>query len=253
MARKFFVGGNFKMNPITREAKVALVKTLNEAKLDPNTEVVIAPPMLYVIPLAEMIRDDIKVAAQNCYFKESGAFTGEISPKMLHDASIPYVIVGHSERRTLFHESSDSAAQKTKAALEADISVILCIGETLEERESGKTNDVVQSQLKPVVAALSESEWSKVVIAYEPVWAIGTGKVATSAQAQETQHAIRSYLSQAASQSVADNTRIIYGGSVNAKNCVELASLPDVDGFLVGGASLKPEFVDIVNSKQAKA
>jgi len=241
------------MNPITREAKFALVKTLNEAKLDPNTEVVIAPPMLYVLPLADIIRKDIQVAAQNCYFKESGAFTGEISPRMLHDACIPYVIIGHSERRTLFHESSETAAQKTKAALEADISVVLCIGETLEEREGGKTNEVVQSQLKPVVAALTESEWSKVVVAYEPVWAIGTGRVATSAQAQETQHAIRAYLSQAASKAVGDNTRIIYGGSVNAKNCVELASQPDVDGFLVGGASLKPEFVDIVNARQSKA
>jgi len=241
------------MNPTTRDAKAALVKTLNEAQLDPNTEVVIAPPMLYVIPLAELIRSDIQVAAQNCYYKESGAFTGEISPRMLHDAGVPYVIIGHSERRTLFHESSDLAAQKTKAALDVGLSVVLCIGETLEERESGKTNDVLQSQLKPIVETLKESEWSKVVVAYEPVWAIGTGKVASSAQAQETQQAIRAYLSKSVSSSVAESTRIIYGGSVNAKNCVELASQPDVDGFLVGGASLKPEFVDIVNSRQAKA
>jgi len=253
MARKFFVGGNFKMNPITREAKIALVNMLNEAKLDPNTEVVVAPPMLYVLPLAELIRNNIQVAAQNCFFKESGAFTGEISPKMLHDAKIPYVLIGHSERRTLFHETSETAAKKTKAALEAGIKVILCIGETLEEREGGKTNEVVQSQLKPVIETLSESEWSEIVIAYEPVWAIGTGKVATSAQAQETQHDIRAYLEQSVSKSVADTTRIIYGGSVNAKNCVELSSQPDVDGFLVGGASLKPEFVDIINSKLGKS
>lgn len=241
------------MNPITREAKIALVNMLNEAKLDPNTEVVVAPPMLYVLPLAELIRNNIQVAAQNCFFKESGAFTGEISPKMLHDAKIPYVLIGHSERRTLFHETSETAAKKTKAALEAGIKVILCIGETLEEREGGKTNEVVQSQLKPVIETLSESEWSEIVIAYEPVWAIGTGKVATSAQAQETQHDIRAYLEQSVSKSVADTTRIIYGGSVNAKNCVELSSQPDVDGFLVGGASLKPEFVDIINSKLGKS
>jgi len=241
------------MNPCSQEEKIALVKVLNEADLDPSAEVILAPPSLYLIPLLETVRKEIKVSAQNCYNKNSGAYTGEISPTQLKNAGIPFVILGHSERRTLFHETSELVAEKTRAALDASLSVILCVGETLQERESGQTTKVVETQLKAAVDLLKESDWSKVVIAYEPVWAIGTGKVATSAQAQETHADIRSYLSRAVSQSVADNTRIIYGGSVNAKNCKELATQPDVDGFLVGGASLKPEFVDIVNSKRAIA
>ncbi|KAJ3759392.1 Triosephosphate isomerase [Lentinula raphanica] len=250
MARQFFVGGNFKMNPASRKDKVALVKLLNEAELDPATEVVVSPPALYLIPVKESIRKDIKVAAQNCYLKDSGAFTGEISPAQLVDSEIPYVILGHSERRTLFHETSDFIAQKTRAALDKGLSIILCIGETLKEREAGETAKVCEEQLKPVVALLKESDWSKIVIAYEPVWAIGTGKVATPQQAQEAHKDIRTYLSKTISSNVAESTRIIYGGSVNAGNCKELSTLPDVDGFLVGGASLKPEFVQIVNSKK---
>jgi len=241
------------MNPCSQAEKKALVKVLNEADLDPSAEVILAPPSLYLIPLLESVKKEIKVAAQNCYNKTSGAYTGEISPTQLVNAGIPYVILGHSERRTLFHETSELVAEKTRAALDATLSVILCVGETLQERESGQTTKVVETQLKAVIDLLKEEDWSKVVIAYEPVWAIGTGKVATSAQAQETHADIRSYLSTVVSPSVAANTRIIYGGSVNAKNCKELATQPDVDGFLVGGASLKPEFVDIVNSKRAIA
>ncbi|KAI0916202.1 hypothetical protein AcW1_009961 [Taiwanofungus camphoratus] len=251
MPRQFFVGGNFKMNPASREQKRTLVKTLNDANLDPEVEVVVAPPAIYIIPLKDIIRKDVKVAAQNCYTKSTGAFTGEISPAQLIDAGIPYVILGHSERRTLFHESSSLVAQKTKAALDAGLSVILCVGETLQEREAGKTAQVVEDQLKPVVETLKEDDWSKIVVAYEPVWAIGTGKVATSAQAQEAHVDIRSFLAKAVSPAVAGNTRLIYGGSVTAANCKELATQQDVDGFLVGGASLKPEFVDIVNAKKA--
>ncbi|THU97760.1 Triosephosphate isomerase [Dendrothele bispora CBS 962.96] len=250
MPRQFFVGGNLKMNPTNLQAKVALVKNLNDAQLDPATEVVIAPPSLYLLPLKDMLRKDAKVAAQNCYFKDAGAFTGEISPSQLVDAGIPYVLLGHSERRTLFHEDSELVATKTRAALDKGLSVILCIGETLAQREAGETAKVNESQLKPVINLLKESDWSKIVIAYEPVWAIGTGKVATPQQAQDTQKDIRTYLSTAVSPAVAESTRIIYGGSVNGANCKELATLPDVDGFLVGGASLKPEFVDIVNSNK---
>ncbi|KAF5390992.1 hypothetical protein D9757_004047 [Collybiopsis confluens] len=250
MTRQFFVGGNFKMNPTTREAKEALVKILNEADLDQNTEVVVAPPSLYLIPLQDIIRKDVKVAAQNCYFKDSGAFTGEISPGQLVDSKIPYVILGHSERRTIFHEDSETVAQKTRAALDKGLSVILCIGETLKEREAGETSKVCQAQLEAAVKVLKESDWSKIVIAYEPVWAIGTGKVATPQQAQEAHADIRTYLSRAVSKAVAESTRVIYGGSVSAANCKELSTLPDVDGFLVGGASLKPEFVQIINSKK---
>ncbi|KAF8921852.1 triose phosphate isomerase [Mucidula mucida] len=251
MSRQFFVGGNFKMNPASKQAKVALVETLNKADLDPNTEVVVAPPTIYLLSLKDILRKDVKVSAQNCYFKPSGAFTGEISPAQLVDAEIPYVLLGHSERRTLFHETSELVATKTRAALDASLKVILCIGETLEERESGKTTAVCAAQLQAVVDVLKEADWSNIVIAYEPVWAIGTGKVATSAQAQETQAEVRAFLKKAVSPSVASSIRIIYGGSVTAANCKELATQPDVDGFLVGGASLKPEFVDIVNAKRA--
>ncbi|CAL1711018.1 unnamed protein product [Somion occarium] len=239
MPRQFFVGGNFKMNPITRESKLALAKTLNDAQIDPSVEVVIAPPAIYLLSLREVIRPDVKVAAQNAHYKPNGAFTGEISPAMLADAQIPYVILGHSERRTLFHETSDLVAQKTRAAIETGLSVILCVGETLAERESNKTTQVIEEQLKPVVDTLSEEQWSKIVVAYEPVWAIGTGKVATAAQAQETHAAIRAFLAKAVSPAVSENTRIIYGGSVTAANCKELC------------ASLKPEFVDIINARKA--
>jgi len=238
------------MNPSTRKAKIALAEILNKATLDPNVEVVIAPPALYLIPLKETLREDIKVSAQNCYFQEKGAFTGEISPSQLVDAEIPYVILGHSERRSLFHETSEDIARKTRAALDVGLSVILCIGETLAQREAGETARVCEDQLAPVIAALKPSDWKNIVIAYEPVWAIGTGKVATAAQAQETHFEIRAYLSKAVAKEVGEQTRIIYGGSVTAANCKELSTQPDVDGFLVGGASLKPEFVDIVNAKK---
>lgn len=238
------------MNPISRGQKESIISVLNSADLDSTTEVVIAPPSLYLIPLKDTVRSELQVSAQNCYFKDSGAFTGEISPAQLVDAGIPYVILGHSERRTLFHETSEFVAQKTKAALNATLKAILCVGETLPERETGQTAVVVQKQLQAVVDVLQESDWSGVVIAYEPVWAIGTGKVATSAQAQEAHLDIRTFLSQAVSPAVAENTRIIYGGSVTAANCKELSTQPDVDGFLVGGASLKPEFVNIINARR---
>ncbi|OAX42777.1 Triosephosphate isomerase [Rhizopogon vinicolor AM-OR11-026] len=250
MPRQFFVGGNFKMNPISRGQKATIISTLNSADLDSATEVVIAPPSLYLIPLRDIVRKEIQVSAQNCYFKDSGAFTGEISPAQLVDAKIPYVILGHSERRSLFHETSEFVAQKTKAALSSTLKVILCVGETLQEREAGQTASVVEKQLQAVVDVLQESDWSGIVIAYEPVWAIGTGKVATSAQAQEAHADIRKFLAQAVSSATAENTRIIYGGSVTAANCKELSTQLDVDGFLVGGASLKPEFVDIINAKR---
>jgi len=239
------------MNPASKAQKEAIVNVLNDADVDPNTEVVIAPPTLYIIPLAKHLRPDFKVAAQNAYIKTSGAFTGETSPAQLADAGIPYVILGHSERRTLFSEDSELVANKTRAAIDAGLSVILCIGETLEERDAGRCTQIIETQLQAVVQVTKEADWSKIVIAYEPVWAIGTGQVATTAQAQEAHNDIRQFLRQAVSHAVAEDTRIIYGGSVNAGNCCELAKQPDVDGFLVGGASLKPEFVGIINSRMA--
>ena len=186
------------------------------------------------------------MAAQNAYHKPSGAFTGEVSVTMLKDAGIPWVILGHSERRTLFHESDANVAEKTAAALAENLSVILCIGETLEQREANETVNVVVRQLDAVADHVKD--WSKIVVAYEPVWAIGTGKVATSEQAQEVHAAIRKWATEKLGKDTADQLRIIYGGSVAAKNRKELAQRPDIDGFLVGGASLKPEFVDIVNA-----
>jgi triosephosphate isomerase len=239
------------MNPASREAKRALIKTINDATLDAETEVVIAPPSLYLIPVLDLLRKSVKVSAQNCHTKASGAFTGEISPAQLADAGIPYVILGHSERRTLFGETSAEVAKKTRAALDAGLRVILCVGETLTEREAGRTQQVVEEQLQAVVGILTPADWSRIVVAYEPVWAIGTGRVATAAQAQEVHAETRNYLDSAVSPGVAESTRIIYGGSVTAANCKELATQADVDGFLVGGASLKPEFVDIVNARMA--
>ncbi|EST04959.1 Triosephosphate isomerase [Kalmanozyma brasiliensis GHG001] len=246
MARTFFVGGNWKMNGSLESTK-ELTQTLTSAKLDSNVEVVVSPPALHLLTVQEALKgSSVKVAAQNAYHKASGAFTGEISVNMLKDASIPWVILGHSERRTLFHESDAQVAEKTAAALAADLSVILCIGETLEQREANQTVDVVVRQLDAVAAQVKD--WSKIVVAYEPVWAIGTGKVATSEQAQEVHAAIRKWAADKLGKTTAETLRIIYGGSVAGKNCKELAQQPDIDGFLVGGASLKPEFVDIVNA-----
>jgi len=233
------------------EQIASIVSVLNAGELKASTEVVIAPPALYLLSVKKDIRSEIAVSAQNSYVGSKGAFTGEISPSQLKDAGIPWVIIGHSERRTLFGDTDKLVADKTKAALDAGLKVILCIGETLAERESDKTNEVVERQLAAV--KLVVSDWTNIVIAYEPVWAIGTGKVATSAQAQEVHHKLRAWLSKEVGQDAAEATRIIYGGSVSAKNSDELAAQPDVDGFLVGGASLKPEFIQIINSGSVKA
>ncbi|UZJ52685.1 hypothetical protein CBS101457_002005 [Exobasidium rhododendri] len=248
MSRKFFVGGNWKMNG-TIESGKKLVKTLQETKLDEDTEVVVAPPAIHLLFVRDLLSatPHIEIAGQNAYHKASGAFTGEVSVSQLQDANIPWVILGHSERRTIFKESDLEIAEKTQAALDHDLKVIICVGETLEEREKNESINVVVGQLDAVAGSVND--WSKVVLAYEPVWAIGTGKVATSAQAQEVHAAIRKWASEKLPKGVSESLRIIYGGSVAAKNCKELASQPDIDGFLVGGASLKPEFSDICNAR----
>lgn len=235
----------------TMESLKSLVSALDDAKLDSNTEVVIAPPSLFLIPVKQHLKEDqdqqVAVAAQNGYHEKFGAFTGEISFHQLADAQVPWVILGHSERRSLFHETNEEVGKKVAAALKENLSVIACVGEKLEERESDKTMEVVEAQLEGIRAEIND--WTRVVIAYEPVWAIGTGKVATAQQAQDVHAAIRAWLKKNVSADAADKTRIIYGGSVNAKNCKELGNEPDIDGFLVGGASLKPEFIDIINTK----
>ncbi|KAK4505638.1 hypothetical protein PRZ48_003603 [Zasmidium cellare] len=248
MARQFFVGGNFKMNGTIQSIK-EIVQRLNDAKVDPNTEIVISPPSLYLLVTREHLRPGIEVAAQNVFDKPNGAFTGEISVDQLKDSNITWTLLGHSERRVILQESDQFVASKTKFALDGGIGVILCVGETLEQREAGKTNEVVLSQLKAVADQVKD--WSKIVVAYEPVWAIGTGKVATTEQAQAVHAAIREWLGKELGNDTAEKTRIIYGGSVSEKNCKELAKEKDIDGFLVGGASLKPAFVDIINAKQA--
>ncbi|KAI0455366.1 triose-phosphate isomerase-like protein [Xylaria acuta] len=246
MARKFFVGGNFKMNGSVSSI-TEIVDNLNKAKLDPNVETVISPPALYLLLVREHAKKEIGVAAQNVFDKPNGAFTGEISVQHLKDSGIDWAILGHSERRTILGESDEVVASKTKYATENGVSVIWCCGESLEQREAGKTLEVIANQIAVLKAKISD--WSKIVIAYEPIWAIGTGKVATTAQAQEVHASIREWLAKNVSQSVADETRILYGGSVSEKNCKDLSKQKDIDGFLVGGASLKPAFVDIINSK----
>ncbi|OJJ51075.1 hypothetical protein ASPZODRAFT_138198 [Penicilliopsis zonata CBS 506.65] len=248
MPRQFFVGGNFKMNGVG-ESLTNIVNNLNSAELDPNTEVVVAPPTLYLQLVRQAANEKIGVSAQNVFDKPNGAFTGEVSVEQLKDLNIKWTLIGHSERRVILKEDDNFVARKTKSAIDGGLSVILCIGESLEEREANQTIDVVTRQLRAVAQSITKEQWSKVVIAYEPIWAIGTGKVATTEQAQEVHAAIREWLKTDISPEVAENTRIIYGGSVSEKNCRDLAKEADVDGFLVGGASLKPAFVEIVNSR----
>lgn len=246
MGPRFFVGGNFKMNG-TQAFLKNLIDSLNASQLDRDAEVVIAPPSLYLDQCRKQANKEIGVAAQNAFNASSGAFTGEISPEQLKDLGIEWVILGHSERREIFKESDELIALKVAFALKTGIKVIACIGEKLEERESGKTFEVVTRQLQAIAKQIND--WTNVVIAYEPVWAIGTGKVATPQQAQEIHEYIRKWLKENVSEATAENTRIIYGGSVNASNATELAKQCDINGFLVGGASLKPEFVNIVNAR----
>ncbi|KAH9604036.1 hypothetical protein KSS87_015022 [Heliosperma pusillum] len=252
MARKFFVGGNWKCNGTTGEVK-KIVETLNAGKIASSdvVEVVVSPPYVFLTTVKSELRPEIQVAAQNCWVKKGGAFTGEVSAEMLSDLSIPWVILGHSERRALLNESNEFVGEKVAYALSKGLKVIACVGETLEQREAGTTMDVVAAQTKAIADKVTD--WTNVVIAYEPVWAIGTGKVASPEQAQEVHAELRKWLVANISAEVAASTRIIYGGSVSGANCKELAGKPDVDGFLVGGASLKPEFIDIINSATVKS
>lgn len=248
MGRKFVVGGNWKMNGDKKQV-TDIIDTLKKGPLDPNVEVVIGVPAIYLAYVKSITPDNIEVAAQNSWKVSKGAFTGEISPAMIKDIGCNWVILGHSERRTIFKESDELVAEKVAHALDSGLKVIACIGETLEEREAGKTEEVVFRQTKALIPAIGD-KWANVVLAYEPVWAIGTGKTASPQQAQDVHASLRKWISSNVSSDVAAAVRIQYGGSVTAANAKELAACPDIDGFLVGGASLKPEFVDIVNATQ---
>ncbi|CAK9292163.1 unnamed protein product [Gordionus sp. m RMFG-2023] len=242
-SRKFFVGGNWKMNGSKGELD-NLVNLL--AKNSSETEVVVAPPFVFLDYLHNK-KTNFALSGQNCYKESKGAFTGEISPKMLKDVGADWVILGHSERRHVFGEKDDLIADKVAFALKEGLSVIFCIGEKIEERENNLTEKICFGQLGAIKDKIKD--WSKIVVAYEPVWAIGTGKTATPEQAQEIHQALRKWLHDNISQDASNKTRILYGGSVTGANCKELAAKADIDGFLVGGASLKPEFANIVNSK----
>lgn len=228
----------------------AIVATLNDAGEFPaHTDVFVSPSTLHVLTARDALRKDVIVGTQNVsHLKGVGAFTGEHTPEMLLDSGVSWTLVGHSERRNIMGESPKLCGDKTARALESGMSVVFCAGEHLEDREAGRTMDVLVQQLEPLVAAAGAvaDAWKRVVIAYEPVWAIGTGKTATPAQAQETHAQLRAWLASTVSPEVAASVRIIYGGSVKGANCAELIALPDIDGFLVGGASLKPEFKDII-------
>lgn len=247
MVRKFCVGGNWKMNG-TKESITELCKILSTGPLDPNVEVVVGCPAVFISFARGLLPASINVAGQNAYKAKSGAFTGEVTPAMLKEVGADWVVLGHSERRAIFGESDQLVAEKVAFALAEGLKVIACIGETLAEREAGQTEAVVFRQTKAIADVVKD--WSNVVVAYEPVWAIGTGKTATPAQAQEVHAALRKWFTENVSPEVSDSIRIQYGGSVTAANARELGSQPDIDGFLVGGASLKPEFVQIVNAKQ---
>ena len=249
--RKNIVAGNWKMNKNLQEG-VEFAKELNEALKGKtiNCDVVIGTPFIHLATVANSLDSDtVGVAAQNCANKDSGAYTGEVSAEMVASTGAKYVILGHSERRAYYHETAEILKEKVGLALANGLTPIFCIGEVLEERESEKHFDVVKSQIVDSLFDLSAEDFGKIVLAYEPVWAIGTGKTATSAQAQEMHAFIRKTLVEKYGNEVADNTSILYGGSANADNAKELFSNPDVDGGLIGGASLSVDkFMPVIEA-----
>lgn len=247
--RKKIIAGNWKMN-MTPAKAVELIDSLkNEINTD-EVDVVVCPPFVCLPTVLEAVKGtNIAVGAQNMHFEENGAYTGEIAPSMLVELGVKYVILGHSERRQYFAETDQTVNKKTLKALEHGLVPVVCVGESLEERQQGVTIDLVRLQTKIALKDVSAEDAKKVVIAYEPIWAIGTGMTATSAQAEEVCAAIRQVIAEVYSQEVADAVRVQYGGSVNGGNANELFNMGNIDGGLVGGASLKPEFASIVNYK----
>lgn len=247
MSRRKIIAGNWKMNMTPSEA-VKLCADLKDLVKSDDADVVYCVPAIDIIPVVEAVKGtNVEVGAENMYFEDKGAYTGEISAEMLVDAGVKYVILGHSERRDYFKEDDALLNKKVKKAFEAGLTPILCCGETLEQRELGVTLDWIRLQIKSDLDGVPASDVAKLVIAYEPIWAIGTGKTATSDQAQEVCSAIRECIKEIYDAATAESVRIQYGGSVNAGNAAELFAKPDIDGGLVGGASLKADFGKIVN------
>ncbi|SNB45580.1 triose-phosphate isomerase [Geobacter sp. DSM 9736] len=247
--RRPVIAGNWKLFKSSVEARELVGSLLPLVNRTDTVDVVVAPVFTVLATVRDLVQGtNIRLAAQDCFWEEEGAFTGEVSPKMLVDAGCSHVIIGHSERRQYFGDTDDTVNKKLKAALAADLIPLFCVGETLEEREADKTFEVIGRQLKKGLAGIHDDLVSRIVIAYEPVWAIGTGKTASNQQAQEVHAFIRSVLCETRSRTIAESTRILYGGSVKPENIRGLMSQTDIDGALVGGASLKAEsFASIVN------
>ena len=249
MARKKIIAGNWKMNMTPSEA-VALVNELKPLVVNDDVDVVFCVPAIDIIPAMEAAKGtNIQIGAENMYFEEKGAYTGEISPNMLNDAGVKYVIIGHSERREYFAETNETVNKKVLKAFEHGITPIICCGESLTQREQGITIDWIRQQIKIAFLNVTADQAKTAVIAYEPIWAIGTGKTATTEQAQEVCKGIRECIAEIYDEATAEAIRIQYGGSVNATTAPELFVQPDIDGGLVGGAALKPDFGKIVNWK----
>lgn len=249
--RRPIIGGNWKMNKTLGEAEQFAKGIAAELEGDEGVDTVIFPPFISVRRVGELLEDtDIEVGAQNMFWEEKGAYTGEVSPLMLKDAGCTYVILGHSERRQYFGESDESINKKIRAAFEAALLPVVCVGERLQERKKGMAEKVVESQLRKCFSGLDSSQVAQIVVAYEPIWAIGTGETATPQQAQHMHQFIRNILQELYNQDTANLVRIQYGGSVKAHNIKQLMEQPDIDGALVGGASLKVDsFAKIVKYK----
>ena len=248
MARKRIIAGNWKMNMTPSEA-VKLVEELKPLVVNDDVDVVYCVPAIDIVPVVEAVKGtNVQVGAENFYIEDKGAYTGEISAPMLVDAGVKYVIIGHSERREYFKEDDAFLNKKVKKAIASGLTPILCCGETLEQREMGVTMDWIRLQIKSDLAGVAADDVKNLVIAYEPIWAIGTGKTATSDQAEEVCKGIRELIAEVYDTDTAEAVRIQYGRSMNAGNAKELLAKPNIDGGLIGGASLKAEFGQVVNA-----
>ncbi|MBO5935348.1 MAG: triose-phosphate isomerase [Clostridia bacterium] len=250
--RKAVIAGNWKMNKTPAETK-ALIAEMKPLVAGADCDVVLCVPYIDVFAAMEAAEgSNIKIGVENCHWAESGAFTGEVSANMLKEIGVPYVIIGHSERRQYFGETDVTVQKRTRAALDAGLTVILCVGEYLDQRKQGVTIEVVRMQTKIALGGVSEAELDNIIIAYEPVWAIGTGETATAEQANEVNHAIRECVAELYGKAAADKLVVQYGGSMNAGNADELLAKEDVDGGLIGGASLKAEDFSIIVKAASK-